>query len=58
MFCMRCKRDVLECGCQDIDDRLRELCQPADAPGAVAAATCLWARSLARSLASNRCRFH
>ena len=50
MYCVRCKLHVVECGCDDIEDRLRALCSPAHAPGAVAAAANLRARNLARNL--------
>ena len=50
MYCVRCKLHVVDCGCQDIEERLRALCTPAHAPGAVAAAANLRARVLARDL--------
>lgn len=50
MYCVRCKLHVVECGCEDIEERLRSLCSPSHAPGAVAAAANLRARVLARNL--------
>lgn len=50
MFCVRCEHHVIECTCEDIEQRLRHLCTPADAAGALAAAANLRARALARLL--------
>lgn len=45
MYCIQCSRDVVDCECRDIEQRLASLCRP-DCGIAPAAATNLEARAV------------